>query len=518
MKKILFLLVFFNLFFTNIANKKFLINDEIIDQKGEILIKNGGTHSSMLISNNIDSSRNTLYSWGRNDRGQLGIGTTQNKTSPTPVDFDNDGVFNDEIILDYSLGLDFSSAVLKNNKTNNDELYLWGENKFGQLGDGTTNLKKSPSLIDIDGDGTKGNEKIVNIEAGYFSSSVVLKNSNNQNSLYTWGKNDEGQLGNGNTNIMKKPQEIDVDGDGTKGNEKIIDVSLGISHSLALLDNGNGTQTLYTWGSNYFGQLGDGTNTNKNTPTPIDLDGDGVSGNEKIIGVSLGRNFSSAIESNYDGTNTLYMWGLNNRGQLGDGTNDDKNKPTPIDVDGDGILGNEKITGLNLGSYYSGVTLDSENESNVLYMWGRNDQGQLGDGTSNDKNKPTPIDVDGNGKIGNEKIVSFSLSKRDISSYTLLLLYNETIETNINKYSLYAWGSNYSGQFGNGSIGASFKPLFINNFYVSTKAENINFFKDNFYLILISIIVSIIIIFIIHSIYTRWKYSGIFIEDYNHYD
>ena len=176
--------------------------------------------------------------------------------------------------------------------------------------------------------------------------------------LWAWGHNGFGQIGDG-TNINKNaPIQI---GNATNWQS----ISAGNFFSLALKTDG----TLWAWGRNLWGQLGDGTNTDKNSPTQIGVDTDWQS-------IIAGDNHSLALKT--DGT--LWAWGLNFYGQFGDGTNTSSNTPTQIGSSNDW----QSISG---GNIYS-LALKTDGS---LWAWGSNEFGELGDGTNIDKNIPIYI-------------------------------------------------------------------------------------------------------------------------------
>lgn len=165
--------------------------------------------------------------------------------------------------------------------TSNATMYAWGLNNAGQLGDGTTVNKSSPIQI--------GSSSWTAIAAG--ASHTVATNANG--TLFTWGLASSGQLGDGTTTNKSSPIQI--------GNSSWTAVSAGLSHSAAIRSGG----TLFTWGVNAVGQLGDNSTVSKSSPVQI--------GSTSWTAISAGDNYCFAINN----TNKLYAWGLNNLGQLG---------------------------------------------------------------------------------------------------------------------------------------------------------------------------------------------------------
>ena len=266
-------------------------------------------------------------------------------------------------------------------------LYMWGVNDFGQIGDGTTKNRYKP---------TKILDHVVSVSLGDYYSGAITQDG----SLYMWGSNDYGQIGDGTTEDRYKP---------TKILDHVIAVSLGYCHSGAITQDGS----LYMWGSNDSGQIGDRTTEDRYKPTKI-LD--------HVIAVSLGVSHSGAITQ--DGS--LYMWGSNSRGGIGDGTTEVRYKPTKI---------LDHVIAVSLQTGNSGaITQDGS-----LYMWGSNVYGEIGDGTEEDRYKPTKI---------LDHVIAVSLGVGHSGAIT-------------QDGSLYMWGWNSDGQIGDGTTKARYTPTQI---------------------------------------------------------
>ena len=232
-----------------------------------------------------------------------------------------------------------SSGVI----TQDGRLYMCGDNRYGYIGDGTTEDRYTP---------TKILDHVISVSLGDEHSGAITQDG----SLYMWGCNYSGQIGDGTTEDRYKP---------TKILDHVISVSLGGSHSGAITQDGS----LYMWGWNSSGQIGDGTTEKRYTPTKI-LD--------HVIAVSLGYEHSGAITQ--DGS--LYMWGWNRDGQIGDGTTENRYKPTKI---------LDHVIAVSLGGGHSGAIT----QNGSLYMWGANWIGQIGDGTTEDRYTPNKITIPG---------------------------------------------------------------------------------------------------------------------------
>ncbi len=256
-------------------------------------------------------------------------------------------------------------------------LWCWGLNYYGQLGDGTNESKSTP----------------VQIMAGV--SQVSLGGSHTcavkqDNSLWCWGWNGSGQLGNGTTAPSNTPVQIMTG---------VSQVSLGSNHTCAIKQD----NSLWCWGNNYSGQLGDGTTEHKKTPVQI------MTG---VSQVSSGAWHTCAVKQD----NSLWCWGLNYYGQLGDGTNESKSTPVQI------MTG---VSQVSLGVVHTCAI----KQDNSLWCWGNNYSGQLGDGTWTDKNIPVQI---------TQGVSQISLG----GAHTCAVKQDN---------SLWCWGNNYSGQLGDGT-------------------------------------------------------------------
>ncbi len=441
----LFLLIIFFIFkLLIIKNDNTHFNKQIEKQDINYKISLGGYHSSFLFSNHDDSDdTNTLYMWGNNFYGQIGDGTILfddgingiKKNTPKPIDVDGDGIKGNEKIIDVNLGGYHSSALLDNGD-GTQALYMWGNNVYGQLGNGKDENSKIPIVIDIDGNGIAGDEKIIDVELGEYNSSAILLNENNEQELYLWGNNSFNQVDSSSTLYFDKP--LKINSDIFPQFSSYLDLSLGDYHLSVLIENVNKETVVYSWGKNNYGQLGIGNTENQDTPQPVDFNNNREFGDEKVLSISANNLYSSAIVLNYDFTKTLYMWGNNFDGQIGDGTYENKDIPTPIDINNDEIVGNENILSVSLGLNFCFALIEEE-DKNSLYTWGNNAYGQLGNETVNSSIN-TPILFDDS--CFSQEITNIALGKYHSS---ILINGGEIHNTNF-----YMWGRNNFGQVGNG--------------------------------------------------------------------
>jgi alpha-tubulin suppressor-like RCC1 family protein len=271
-------------------------------------------------------------------------------------------------------------------------VYCWGQNFRGQLGDGTTDRRLTPVAV-------AGGLRFRQVSAGDANTCGVTTDD----VAYCWGWNINGRLGDGTT--IDRPTPVAVAG-GLRFRQVLAD---GIACGLTTSD------VAYCWGSNAGGRLGDGTTTE--SPTPV-----AVAGGLRFR--QLFMNAGSVHTCGVTRRGQAYCWGVNFQGQLGDGTTSER--PTPVAVSG-GLRFRE----MSLSGFHTcGVT-----PGNVAYCWGDNQAGELGDGTTQDI-EPTPVAVAG------------GLRFREVTSGTYHTCGVATGNV------AYCWGDNSNFQLGNGGSGA----------------------------------------------------------------
>jgi len=311
------------------------------------------------------TTKGRLFSFGNNSHGQLGNGTITDVNEP--IDITNQFKYHHgEIVEKFETG-GLHSLLL----TSFNRLFTWGNNDYGQLGDGTNHQVKIPNDISEKFPLKKG-EKIVNLGAGLGHSLLTTSLER----VFTWGNNEYGQLGDGTTTKRNKPSEI-TDYFNFNHNEKIIHVSLGSLHSILVTSNGR----LFTWGNNEHGQLGDMTIQSRLKPIEITNHFKLLS-DEKVVFIQSGRDFSLALTT----IGQVYAWGNNKNGQLGMTDYVVGNK-APINITKSIIKNDEdwvvKIVTGPTSSHCFAIT-----STKKIFCWGNNDKGQLGDGTTQEQRIP----------------------------------------------------------------------------------------------------------------------------------
>jgi len=340
----------------------------------------GESHSLALATNGM------LWGWGDNQYGQLDPSNyTSSFTFPTLLNLDTDWL---AIVAGY-----YHTLAIKTDST----LWAWGDNTLGQLGLGNTDYPDSPTRVGLNSDWS--------IAVGGEYHTIALKTGG---TLWAWGYNTNGQLGLGDAGNRSTPSSV-----GTQSDWSLIDA--GYLHSLGLKTNG----TLWAWGWNWYGQLGDGTNTTRTIPRSIGMDADwsivsagyvqtialkitgtlwwwGSTQSETFyiprqIGTDTdwamitagGTDFTSYFSLALKTNGTLWAWGQNSSGQLGLGDNAERTNPIqlrPYEYRDDW---SEVVAG---GFHALARTNDGD-----IWVWGRNDSGQLGIG--NTVNQIIPINL-----------------------------------------------------------------------------------------------------------------------------
>jgi len=333
------------------------------------------------------------YCWGDNFFGQLGDGTTTQRLVPRAV----------------AGGLRFRFVTAGNQYTcgltTEDKAYCWGDNTYGQLGDGAAEASAVvPKAV-------SGGRRYRQLRAGNRHTCAVTRSD----VTFCWGENGSGQLGVVLTGYQVSAVPIKVQTGGLVFRR----VYAGGGHTCALTAEG----VAYCWGNNRSGQLG--TGTHDTTVTPVRVSGSRVwtqlsTGLVHTCGVSGGKAF---------------CWGSNSAGGLGDGTQTERTVPTAV-------AGGLSFKGVAASFNYScGIT-----SANQAYCWGYNSVGQLGDGTFGYRNfRVVPTQVRGG--------LTFSaVGGMESSAHTCAV-------TPANQ--AYCWGDNSRGQLGNNSTAKSPRPVAV---------------------------------------------------------
>ena len=352
----------------------------------------------------------SLWTWGSNNFGELGKGTTSDASTPAKLTSISG--------VNAVTGGNDHMVALKSDGT----VWAWGYNYHGELGNGTktgNTANSTPGQVL-----TAAATPLTGITAvrGGFWHTLALKSDG---TVWAWGNNDWGQLGNGSATPSYGGVAYAAQ---VTGLSNVVAIAAGHWHSVAVKSDGS----VWTWGlnstswdANRNGQLGDGTTTTRLTPVRV-LGVGGVGYLSGVAKVAAGASFTLALKS--DGT--VYGWGTNLEGELGNG-----NKTTSLTPVQAGV---SNITDLAAG-YWLSLALKSDG---TVWAWGRNDMGQLGNGTTQALTGiSTPAAVSGLSSVtAIHAGVSFGVALKSDGT-------------------VWAWGENASGQLGNGTSSNSSTPV-----------------------------------------------------------
>jgi alpha-tubulin suppressor-like RCC1 family protein len=330
-----------------------------------------------------------LWIWGDNTYGESGDGTNVSKSTP---------------VTTFAGGTNWKSIACGNTRTvaikTDGTLWTWGKNVSGQLGDNTFVARSTPVTTFAGGNNWKS------VASGYEHAAAIKTDG----TLWTWGVNGDGRLGNNTTTVINTPVTTILGGNDWKS------VAGGNYYTIALKTDG----TLWTWGRNSEGQLGDNTAISRSTPVTTFLGGN----NWKSV---AGFGFHT-VALKTDGT--LWSWGRNNYGQLGDNTTTDRSTPVTT------FLGGTNWKSIATGGYH---TLAIKTDG-TLWSWGANISGQLGINDTTSRNTPVTT-------------IAGGTDWKSISSGYRFSLAIKTDGT------LWIWGSGGSGQLGNNTFVTRSTPV-----------------------------------------------------------
>ena len=359
-----------------------------------------------------------LAAWGLNTSGQLGYDERTYALS-VPVAVEQGGVLAGKTIVQVASGGEHTLAL-----TSEGQVYAWGSNSYGQLGDNTTTSSAAPIAVNTaSGISALFGKTVVAIATGGGHNLALCSDG----TLAAWGWNGNGQLGDNTMADRSAPVAVNrVSGTSALFGKTVVTIAAGSGHNLALCSDG----TLAAWGYNNYGQLGDGTLINRLVPAAVNR----VSGTSALFGKTVAA-ISAGGEHNLvlcsDGM--IAAWGRNNHGQLGDGSTTDRLVPVAVNTaSGISALFGKGVVAIAAGWGHN-LALCSDGS---LTAWGSNDNGALGDNTWTDRFVPVAVNAaSGVSALYGKAVVTIAAG----SSHSLALSSDGAIA---------AWGSNSFGKLG----------------------------------------------------------------------
>lgn len=332
----------------------------VLGMRDAVAVSTGSYHSLAL------NSSGQVYAWGKNDSGQLGNGTVTDSNLPVAVS--TVGALSGKTVIAIAAGEWHSLAL-----TSDGRVFSWGKNHAGQLGEGSTVGSVVPVPVTMSG--ALASKKVIAISAGGAFSLALASDGG----VYGWGYNGGGQLGDGTTTNRSVPVATSTSGALT--GKTVVSISTGSIHSVVLTCDGG----VYTWGANYYDQLGVGqglyVGDHSSVPVPVKMSGQ-LSG-KRVVEIAAGGFHNFVLTS--DGR--LYGWGDNAFGQLGDSSLNNRDEPVPVGMNG-ALLG-ESVATMAAG-FYTSQALTSDGSA---HGWGYNSVGVIGDGTLTDREAPVDVDM-----------------------------------------------------------------------------------------------------------------------------
>jgi len=347
-------------------------------------VAGGTTHTCALLATG------GVRCWGSNEKGQLGDNTQEPSTTPV----DASGLASGAV--DVGAGVGHSCGLVEGGGVK-----CWGDNYYGQIGDGTNLWKFVPT--DVSGLA----EGAVALSPGEEYSCVLMA----AGGAMCWGDNRYGQLGDGTTEARTTPVAVQGLAEGASA------LAAGNSHTCAVMRAGG----VRCWGDNVSGQLGNGTTTGSTVPVDVA----GLSG--AAAAVAAGNGHTCALLR----SGGVQCWGYNAGGQLGIGTTDDS--PGPADVSGLA----SGASAVTAGYYHTCALLGS----GAVACWGMNDSGQLGPAAASPMNL-VPVEVSG--------LPAAAIAVSAGGSFTCAIT---------SAGAIICWGDNASGQLGNGTTTGGPTPV-----------------------------------------------------------
>lgn len=355
-------------------------------------------------------SDGSAYCWGDNTYGQMGDGTTTSSATPVLVSGGHTwaSISTNEDTIAGQLGANTCGV------TTTGVGYCWGDNAHGEVGDATNTQRTSPTAV-------AGGHTWASIVVGLTDTCGITTTGDG----YCWGANWHGEIGDGTISGNYSPTAI-------SGGLTWSSLSEGQQATCGVTTTGDG----YCWGANWVGALGNGTTSDSHTPTA-------VSGAYTWASISIGYISTCGVTT----SGTGYCWGSNSHGEVGDGTTVDESLPTSV-------AGGYTWAQISQG----GGTACGITTSGATYCWGNNAAGEVGDGTTTERHSPT--------LVLNGLTFSSVIAGDDSLDDTDCGLAKDGI--------VYCWGNNNDSQIGDGTTTNRSVPTEASLLFAATSNTNLS--------------------------------------------
>jgi alpha-tubulin suppressor-like RCC1 family protein len=357
-----------------------------------------------------------VWCWGDNSSGQLGVGTTTD--SALPVRASAVGGLKGAFTIAVAAGRAHSCALTLDLEDEGSDVFCWGDNSSGQLGDSSLTSRSRPAQVATD---------VLQVVAGEDHTCVLTLDL----TVSCWGRNDVGQLGGGTVSAAEPtPQEV-------PGLSDIVDIAAADNNTCAVDDDGDA----WCWGSDTHGQLGNGGGSS-GTPesSPVQVTTTGVTGG--FVQIEVGDRHVCALGS----TAAVYCWGDDAAGQLGNGASAaDPSRPSVV------TAGGRRFIAVAAGGD-SSCAIDANLAG---YCWGDNSSGQLGVGDTTDRSTPAAVDQS---DIRVSTIASIVVGYDRPMVIDLDIGRDHACAVDLES-GIYCWGANAAGQLGDGTTEDATTPV-----------------------------------------------------------
>jgi alpha-tubulin suppressor-like RCC1 family protein len=375
----------------------------------------------------------TVQCSGYNSSGQNGDGGTSQSVSPVTVQAVGGGGQLSNV-TQLSTNSNFACARISNGTA-----VCWGDNTYGQLGDGSSNNQRFIPVQVKNPAGSGALTGVVSVTTGVYHTCALLSDK----TIDCWGYNGYYQLGNGKQIDSSLPVKV-LNGTGTAALPAVLGVSAGLYDTCAVISD----HTARCWGTNNFGNLGIGGTTGANLfkkfPAPV-RNGKNTANLTNVSQISAGPESTCAILASKTIKNEVRCWGSNQFGQLGTGNQTSTNKPAVVKA----VTGTKNLQNIVQISTNGGGNGDhtcARTTGKTALCWGSNNYGQLGIGTKGTLAK-RPV------------VVKNSAGSASLSGVTQLLAGVISTCATVSGNQGRCWGYNSSGQFGNGGAHDALRPV-----------------------------------------------------------